>query len=597
MTMDRFTTRPEIRGRFGVVTTTHWIASSVGMAMLERGGNAFDAAVAAGLVLQVVEPHLNGPGGEMPAILWSAPRGRVEVICAQGGAPAAASIAEYRARGLSAVPGDGLLATVVPGAWDGWMLMLRDHGRLRLRDVLEPAIHYAEAGHPCLPRVAGTIAGLGPFFRESWPSSHATWLPNGAAPAPHGTLRNPVLAGTWRRLLAEAEARRDRDGQIEAARDAFYRGFVAETIGDWVARTELADSEGRMHRGVLGAADMAGYRARIEAPVTADHGDWRLAKCGPWSQGPVLLQALSLLPGEELAGMDPFGADFVHRVVEAMKLAYADREAYYGDPDFVEVPLSALLSDGYAAARRGLLGAEADRDLRPGIVAGFEAQVARVEAALARLSSTDGAVYEPTMAHLARRRGDTVHLDVIDAEGNMVAATPSGGWLQSSPTIPGLGFCLNTRAQMFWLEEGLPGSLAPGKRPRTTLSPTLAFRDGRPAMVFGTPGGDQQDQWQLVFFLHVAVFGMGLQQALDAPLFHSTHFPASFYPRSRSPGQILIEEGYGDAVLADLRARGHDVQVAPAWSVGRLTAAARDEDGLLRAAASPRLMQAYAVGR
>ncbi len=597
MAVAGFTTRPEISGHFGVVTSTHWIASAVGMSMLERGGNAFDAAVAAGLVLQVVEPHLNGPGGEMPAILWSAARGRVEVICGQGGAPAGASITRYTDQGLAAIPGDGLLATVVPGAWDGWMLMLRDYGRLPLREVLEPAIHYAEAGHPCLPRVADTIAGLAGFFRTAWPTSYETWLPAGQPPAPRGPLRNPVLAETWRRILAEAEARRGRDAQIEAARDAFYRGFVAETIGDWLARTELPDSEGRMHRGVLGADDMAAYAARIEAPVTADHGDWRLAKCGPWSQGPVLLQSLSLLRGTGLADLDPCGAEFVHRVTEAMKLAYADREVYYADPDVVPVPMEALLSESYAAGRRALIGPQADKALRAGIVPGYEAQVTRMLEALSRLSRTDGAVYEPTMAHLARRRGDTVHLDVIDSEGNMVAATPSGGWLQSSPTIPGLGFCLNSRAQMFWLEEGLPGSLAPGKRPRTTLSPTLALHGDRPAMVFGTPGGDQQDQWQLMFFLYIAEFGMGLQQALDAPLFHSTHFPASFYPRTRSPGQIVVEESYGEAVIADLRGRGHAVRTSPPMTIGRLTAAARDADGLLRAGATPRFMQAYAAGR
>ncbi len=595
--MTAFTTRPEIRGTFGVVTSTHWIASAVGMGILERGGNAFDAAVAAGLVLQVVEPHLNGPGGEVPAILHSAATGRIEVICGQGPTPAGATIAAYRAQGLDAIPGDGLLATVIPGAWDGWMVMLRDHGRMRLRDVLEPAIHYAEAGHPCLPRLADTLAGLGPFFAEHWPTSHATWLPGGTAPAPHALVRNPALAATWRRILSEAEARKDREAQIEAARDAFYRGFVAETIGDWLARTELPDSTGRMHRAVLTADDMASYAARTEAPVTGDFGDWTLAKCGAWSQGPVLLQALALLRGTDIAATDPRGADFVHLVVEAMKLAFADREAYYADPDVVPVPLEALLSEGYTAPRRALIGASASHDLRPGTVPGFEGQVAAMQAALDRLSPSSGAVYEPTMAHLARRRGDTVHLDVIDTEGNMVAATPSGGWLQSSPTVPGLGFCLNSRAQMFWLEEGLPGSLAPGKRPRTTLSPTLALRDGRPAMVFGTPGGDQQDQWQLVAFLYWAVFGMGLQAGLDAPLFHTTHFPASFHPRSRSPGQIAIEESWGAAVLDDLRGRGHDVVQAPEWSIGRLTAAARDPGGTLRAAASPRQMQAYAIGR
>ena len=595
--MTSFTTRPEIIGTFGVVTSTHWIASSVGMAMLDRGGNAFDAAVAAGLVLQVVEPHLNGPGGELPAILWSARRQRTDVIAAQGPAPAGATIDHYRAQGLQHVPGDGLLATVIPGAWDGWMLMLRDYGRLALRDVLEPVIHYASAGTPCLPRVADTIAGLADFFRDTWPSSHDTWLPHGQPPIAGQLLRNPALARTYARILTEAESHKGRDAQIDAARDAFYRGFVAEEMAAWLATAELPDSEGRHQSAVLSAEDMAGYRARIEAPVWARYQDWDVAKCGPWTQGPVLLQSLALLRDMDLRGLDPQGADFIHLVVETMKLAYADREIYLGDPDFTDVPLETLLSEGYANDRRKLLGAQASLDLRPGLLPGFEAQRSTVLAALERLSSTDGAVYEPTMAHLARKRGDTVHLDVIDSEGNMVAATPSGGWLQSSPTIPGLGFCLNSRAQMFWLEEGLPGSLAPGKRPRTTLSPSLALHEGRPRMVFGTPGGDQQDQWQLIFFLYHAQFNMGLQPALDAPLFHSTHFPASFYPRSRSPGQIMVEETYGAKVIADLKARGHDVQVAPHMTIGRLTAATRGVDGILRAGASPRLMQAYAVGR
>lgn len=595
--MSSFTTRPEITGTFGVVTSTHWIASSVGMAMLERGGNAFDAAVAAGLVLQVVEPHLNGPGGELPAILWSAQAQRTDVISAQGPAPAGATIAHYRAQGLHHVPGDGLLATVIPGAWDGWMLMLRDYGRLPLRDVLEPAIHYCSAGHPCLPRVANTVAGLAAFFRDNWPSSYDTWVPGGQVPVAGQLLRNPALARTYGRILAQAETHTGRENQIEAARNAFYRGFVAEEMDAWLAKQELPDSEGRMQRAVLTAADMAGYSAQIETPVWGRYGDWDIAKCGAWTQGPVLLQSLALLDGMELRDLDPHGADFIHLVTEAMKLAFADREIYLADPNFTDVPLQGLLSAEYNAARRALIGTRASLDLNPGTLPGFEAQRSAMLAALDRLSSTDGAVYEPTMAHLARKRGDTVHLDVIDTEGNMVAATPSGGWLQSSPAIPSLGFCLNSRAQMFWLDEGLPGSLAPGKRPRTTLSPTFAMHNGRPRMVFGTPGGDQQDQWQLIFFLYHAEFGMGLQQALDAPLFHSTHFPASFYPRSRSPGQIMVEDTFGAQVIADLRARGHDVQTAPHMSIGRLTAAAQGADGILRAGASPRLMQAYAVGR
>jgi gamma-glutamyltranspeptidase/glutathione hydrolase len=448
-----------------------------------------------------------------------------------------------------------------------------------------------------LPRVAATIEGLAEFFREHWPSSHETWLPGGTVPEPHGNFANPVLAQTWTRILAEAEGKRDRDDQIQAARDAFYRGFVAEKIADFLKTAEVMDASGNRHRGVLSAEDLAGYSAHVEEPLTYDYHGWTVAKAGPWTQGPVLLQALAILKGMDLGSMDPLSAAFVHAVVEAKKLAYADREVYYGDPDFAEVPLSTLLSDDYNAARRALISDKASLDLNPGTVPGFEDQRARTLKLLDALSPTDQAVYEPTMAHLSEKKGDTVHIDVIDAEGNMVAITPSGGWLQSSPIVPGLGFALNTRAQMFWLEEGLPTSLAPGKRPRTTLTPSLALKDGMPQMVFGTPGGDQQDQWQLVFFLRYVHSGMNLQEVIDQPLFHSSHFPASFFPRARQPGGLMIERNIGAAVLDDLRARGHRITEAEPWTIGRLTAARRDPDGLLRAAATPRLMQAYAVGR
>jgi len=594
--MTVFTTRPEILGTFGVVTSTHWIASAVGMSILEKGGNAFDAAVAAGFVLQVVEPHLVGPGGDMPAIVYSKARDKVEVICAQGPAPVGATIEHYRSVGLKMIPGDGLLATVIPGSFDGWMLMLRDYGRLSVREVLEPAIYYAEKGHPMLPRVAEIIHGLAGFFEKEWPTSHATWLPGGQAPAAHSNFRNPAIAATWRKVIDEAEAKRGREAQVEAARDAFYRGFVAEAIQSFLDRTEAMDGSGARHRGVLSAEDLASWSATIEAPVTADYHGWTVNKIGPWGQGPVFLQTLALLKGFDLASMDPAGADFVHTVTEAMKLAFADREVYYGDPNFVDVPLEHLLSDTYAAKRRKLIGASAATDLLPGSIPDFEDQAAKTMTMLGAETAI-GAVYEPTMAHLSQKRGDTVHIDVIDHEGNMVSVTPSGGWLQSSPIIPELGFCLNSRAQMFWLEPGLPASLEPGKRPRTTLTPSLALYEGRPTLSFGTPGGDQQEQWQLAFFLRYVHHGMNLQQAIDQPLFHTAHFPASFYPRTREPGSLIAEANFDPAVLDDLRRRGHRLTVADPWSIGRLTAARRDADGLLRAAATPRLMQAYAVGR
>lgn len=594
--MSMFTTRPEILGTFGVVASTHWIASAVGMSLLEKGGNAFDAAVATGFVLQVVEPHLVGPGGDMPALLYSKAKDKIEVICAQGPTPAGATIAHYRGQGLDKIPGDGLLATVIPGAFDGWMLMLRDYGRLSLRDVLAPAIYYAEHGHPLLPRVADTIKGRADFFAKEWPTSHETWLPGGQAPEPHANFKNEALAKTWQRVLAEAESKKDREAQIEAARAAFYKGFIAEAIQTYLDKAEVMDESGDKHKGVLSAEDMARWSARIEAPVTYDYHGWTVAKTGPWGQGPVFLQTLALLKDSDLPQMDPSGADFVHIVTEAMKLAFADREAYYGDPSFCSVPLDHLLSDTYAAKRRRLLRGEAALDLEPGLIPGFEAQVQQTLAMLGGDTAL-GAVYEPTMAHLAKKRGDTVHIDVIDRDGNMVSVTPSGGWLQSSPTIPGLGFCLNSRAQMFWLEEGLPSSLSPGKRPRTTLTPSLAFHESGAALSFGTPGGDQQEQWQLAFFLRHVHHGLNLQEAIDQPLFHTAHFPSSFYPRTREPGGLTAEANFAPAVLDELKRRGHRLTVADPWTVGRLTAAKRETDGLLRAAATPRLMQAYAVGR
>ena len=593
-----FTTRPEIRGTFGVATSTHWIASAVGMALLEKGGTAFDAAAGMGFVLHVVEPHLNGPLGDMPALIRLAGDDRPRVVCGQGVAPAGATIAHYRSEGLEMIPGSGLLATVVPGAFDAWMLILRDHGRLRLRDILEPAIHYARHGHPVLERVSATIAGLADFFREEWPSSAEIWLPGGEAPAPDSLFRNPDLADTWERLLSEAESAHGRAAQIEAARVAFRSGFIAEAIDDWMRAACVMDAAGGRRRGVLTGQDMADWQASYEEPLSVDYGDWTVWKAGVWSQGPTLLQSLRILDGSGIAGLDTSGADFVHLVAETMKLAFADREAFYGDPKFSPIPVERLLSRDYAALRRAQIGPGASCEQRPGRIAGCQAWA---DAAVARARVRTGAAGvgagEPTMAHLTERRGDTVHIDVIDRWGNMIAATPSGGWLQSSPVVPGLGMPLNSRAQMFWLDEGLPSSLAPGRRPRTTLSPSMAGRGGVPSLAFGTPGGDQQDQWQLICFLRLVHGGMNLQEAIDAPLFHTGHFQASFYPRGTRPGHLMIEPAFGAEVIEDLRSRGHRIEVAEPWSVGRLTAASREAGGLLRAAATPRLMQAYAVGR
>jgi gamma-glutamyltranspeptidase / glutathione hydrolase len=560
-----FTTRPELRGTFGMVASTHWIASAAGMAVLERGGNAFDAAVATGFTLQVVEPHLNGPGGDLPAIVWPA-GGEPRVLCAQGSAPERATIARYRDElGLQLVPGTGPLAAVVPGAFGGWLTMLREHGTMELADVLQYAIHYAEHGVPVLPQVAGAIRNVEQLFRDEWTTSAELYLPVG------DTLRNPQLADTYRRVLEAGDPY-----------DAWYRGFVAEAMTEFQQR-EWMDSSGERHAGLLSADDLAEWRPGWEEPLSVDYHGLTVLKAGPWSQAPVFLQQLRLLEGFDLAAMGHASAEYVHTITECAKLAFADREAWYGDPDFFDVPIDMLLSREYAEERRALVGEEASSDLRPG------GDDPRLPGPVGAVELAPG-VGEPT-------RGDTVHLDVVDRWGNMVAATPSGGWLWGAPVIPALGFPLGTRAQMFWLEEGLPNSLEPRKRPRTTLSPTMAARDGEPYLALGTPGGDQQDQWTLHVFLAHVHFGMNLQESVDAPNHHTEAFPSSFYPRETVPRHVAVEDRAGDKTMEGLRERGHDVEVSGPWTLGRVSAVSRSRDGELRAGANPRGMQGYAVGR
>lgn len=588
-----FTTRPELKGTFGVVSSTHWLAAQSGMAVLEEGGNAFDAAVAAGFVLQVVEPHLNGLGGEVPILLWDATRGGVEVICGQGPAPRAASIDLVLSRGLAGIPGTGLLGACVPGAFGGWLTLLRDHGTMRLADVLRFAIGYAEAGYPLMPRIAETIRTMEALFREHWPASAAVYL--GGGPPVAGTrFRNPDLAATYRRLLQEGEAAgTGREAQIEAALSAFYSGFIAEAVENH-CRRPVMDSSGAAHTGLLTAADLSVFTARHEAPVTADFEGWTVCKCGPWSQGPVFLQQLRLLEGVDLRGAGFLSAEHIHTVTECAKLAFADREAWYADPDFEEVPIEDLLSREYAGHRRELVGERASLELSPGSPRGRVPRLPRRQVeAVAEGHWTGGGAQA-----VGEVRGDTVHVAAADRHGNVVACTPSGGWLQSSPVIEGLGFCLGTRAQMFNLDPAHPNHLEGGKRPRTTLSPSMALRDGEPRLAFGTPGGDQQDQWSLEFFLACAVFGHDLQAAIDAPMFNTSHFPSSFAPHEAFPGRVHVESRLDRQVLEELRRRGHEVVEEDPWSLGRLCAVGRDSrTGLLSAGANPRGGQGYAAGR
>ncbi len=611
--MSDFTTRPEIQGTFGVVSSTHWIASQVAMSVLERGGNAFDAAVAGGFVLQVVEPHLNGPGGEVPIIFWSEAEQRTRVLCGQGPAPALAEAAYFRAMGLEQVPGIGLLPACVPGAFCAWLTLLRDYGSWELADVLAPAIAYAEQGFPLVPRVVAAITAVAALFRDEWSTSADTWLPGDRIAQANELFRLPALARTYRRIVETAQAGGDtREQRLEAAMQCWSDGFVAEAIDRYYREARVRDTTGQRNGGLLRRADLAGWRPHYEDPVTADYGRYTVAKCGPWSQGTVFLQQLGLLRHLDLPSHAPDSFGFVHRVAESAKLALADRLAWYGDPEHEDVPLAALLSDAYARERAALVGPQADAQLRPGRPALREPVLPDLDVPARTLADADTryGVGEPTFAQLPPVAqwlpqevfvGDTCHIDVIDVAGNMVAATPSGGWLSSSPVVPELGFSLTTRLQMSWLDPSVPGALKPGKRPSTTLSPGLALRDGKPYMVFGTPGGDQQDQWTVAFLMRHAVHGMNLQQAVDAPAWHVDHGPSSFWPRTVSLNRLVVESRLPAETIDALRAAGHDVVVGGPWSEGRISVCTREPapgGGLfLRAAANARGMQGYAVGR
>ncbi|AWT51180.1 gamma-glutamyltransferase family protein [Mycolicibacterium smegmatis] len=587
-----FTTRPTVTGWHGMAASTHWLASGTANSVLERGGNAFDAAVAAGFVLHVAEPHLNGPGGDMVALVTTADTPEPVVLVGQGPAPAGATIAAFRERGLTHVPGAGALAAAVPASVETWFHLLEHYGTWRLSDVLGYAAEYAERGIECGEQLSAVIATMAGHFTAHWPTSHDVWLPDGAPPAPGDLVRNPAYAGVLRRL-SDAGSTGTRTEGIDRAR-RLWRREIAAAIVDFTSKPHR-HSDGGHHAGVLTTSDFQNLRIATEAPLRLPFRGFDVVKAGFWSSGPVLLQALGIL--DRAAGtrsIDPDTGEGVHTIIETIKLAMADREAYYGDARPDQRLLTHLLSAEYCTARAGAITDQAATDVEPGGLPGIRPYRPRTTSAPLDVVGTG----EPTVSRTGETRGDTCHLDVVDRFGNMISATPSGGWLQSSPAVPGLGFCLGTRLQMTWLDEDSPSALRPGTRPRTTLSPTMVLQAGVPVTSLGTPGGDQQDQWQLLYLLRTIVGGMTPQQAIDAPMFHTTAFPGSFVPRTASERGVVVEDRAGAEVIDGLRDRGHDVTVTDGWSLGRLSMVGRDRvTGWLCAAANPRGGTGYAVGR
>ena len=582
---------PLVMGRESMIATEHFLSASAGARLFARGGNAIDAAVAATFVEGIVNPHMHTIGGEAPMLIHSARDQRVVAINGNMKAPARATIEHYRGLGLKLVPHEGLLAAGVPAAFDALVTALDKFGSKNLAEVLEPALELCEDGLPIHDGLSGdpaagseaAVAGAGASiaanarkFRERWPSSAALYLPGGEIPRPGTKLRNPALANCYRRVLdAEAEARsRGREAGLQAARDRFYRGDIAREIVAW------SDAQG----GLLGENDLAEFTTRIEQPVRVDYHGFEVHKCQSWSQGPVFLQQLRLLEGLDLKAMGHNSTDYIHCLVEAAKLAFADRESWYADPEYTQVPIESLLSRRYAELRRGLIDPRrASMEQRPG----------------------DPVAMRPLLGSQAQAASwgtGTIHVTAADRAGNMIAITASGAWIPSSPVIDTLGFPLGSRMQTFYLDQRHANAMQPGKRPRTTLTPSMATRGGEPYLAFGTPGGDQQDQWTLQFFLNVVHFGMNLQQAIEAPKFSTAHFPSSFYPHQHLPGVLRIEDRIDQRIREELAARGHKVEARPAFSEGHVLAVEIDQaQGVLRGGADPRgqlarVMPAAAIG-
>ncbi len=592
-------TRSEVLGLRGVVVAGHYLVADVGMEILKKGGNAIDSGLAMVLAASVVEFNQYGFGGEVPTLIYSPRERRVVAINGNTRAPRAATIEWFRKQDYQMIPGDGFMPAGVCAVLAAVVLMLDRYGSLSFSEIVEGAIRLAE-GFPVDERwqkALGKDESTGHFhsaktFREEWPSSGAVLLHKGRIPEVGEVMRNPDLACTFRRLSgAEKDALADgaeRSSSLRAVHNYFYQGPIVREIVQFSREFKVRDAEGGYHTGLLRTEDFADYQARVEEPWSIDYRGYRVHKCGSWTQGPVFLQQLVLLDGYDLVSLGHGTVDYLHLWLETAKLAHADKEKYYADPQLVYVPKQGLLSEEYAAVRRQLIDwKKASLELIPGDPFPFDTHPER--------RPTDLSL-EPVQPRL--RDHGTTGVRAADSHGNMFSATPSGGWFPSSPIIPGLGFCLGTRVQMFYLEEGLAKSLAPAKQPSSSLTPTLVTKNGQPYLGFGMPGGDLQDQGTLQFFLNVIEFGMGLQDALDAPKVWTDHFPSLFYPHVIYPGRAHVEGRFSnlEEIVKGLRERGHEIVVAEPWSGDNTMVVRIDpKTGTLAAAANPRMVGSTAL--
>ncbi len=561
--------RPEIRATHGVVASGRTFTSDAGAQIMAAGGNAVDGGVASVFAAAVVEISHFGLGGEAPIIIYSARDKKVIVINGQGPAPRAATPEMFA--GKDAIPGNGPHGATIPAVVDAAAIALQTHGTKSLAEVLAPAIALAD-GFPMYEFLSRYLASERKAS-EPYPASISTYYPDGRVTRAGEMFRQPNLAATLRSLVAAEQKALDggatREQGIQAGRDAFYIGPLAERITAAV----------RAAGGVMTDDDLAKYRGKIEEPATATYRGYTVHKAGFWNQGPALLQTLQLLEGYDLASMGRGSPDALHTTVEAIKLAFADRDRYYGDPDYVRVPSAALLSPAYAASRRVLIDPRhASMEQRPGNPERSTTTSAPVHAPLAPVTE-------------AREPGDTTSIQVVDAEGNLFSATPSSGWLLGGAFVAGdTGVPMSNRMQAFRLDKSSPNVLMGGKRPRTTLTPTVVLKDGRPFLAIGTPGGDSQDQQILLVLLNLIDFGMDVQAAIEAPRVNSLHPQSSFDDHRAMPGVLEAEQSLPPETIAELRARGHVLRMRPAYgiSTGIVAVGVDPATGKLRGGADPR---------
>ncbi|HET9015359.1 MAG TPA: gamma-glutamyltransferase [Thermomicrobiaceae bacterium] len=563
----RTSNRPPIQARHYVAASGHYLATAAALRILTRGGNAIDAGVAAGICINVLLPDLTSFGGVAPTIVYHRPSGELKSISGLGCWGREATIEHYREHAGGEIP-VGAGRSIVPGAADGWLTALARYGRLTFAEVVQPAIELCEGGFAVYPSLHRNLAKEADVT-GGWPSTAAIFLPGGRVPAVGDVLYQHDLARTFRRMIAAEEASGGgRAAGIEAARDRFYRGDIAGEIAAFIS------AEG----GFMTEADLADFHVDIEDPLATNYRGIDVFACGPWCQGPVIPQTLNVLAGYDLAAMGHNSADYVHTVTEALDLAFADREAYYGDPKFVDVPLETLLSREYASRQRARIRADHAWSEMP-------------EPGLGPAAALAGTA-EPVPL-----QPDTSYVCVVDEEGNAFSATPSDG-IGSTPGVPGLGLICSGRGSQSWLVPGHASALAGGKRPRLTPNPAMAFRDGNLLMPFGTPGADMQPQSMIQVFLNMVEFGMDPQEAIEQPRFGTFNYPESFWPHTYRPGALMLEGRIPQAVADDLRGRGHRVERWPDWTriAGNVCAIAVDhERGTLTGGADARA-EAYAAG-